>query len=303
MKTKSISKIMLAFMVVVAICLTACQKEKPVSKTTLKHSTTTKKGKNIFILTSAIGRELQNHMFALGGSHSGKVQPKGRGNTTKSLSGDCATVGIDSTPKPYVKTWDYGTTGCTSSDGHFRSGQMTLTYDNEDIRTVNNHITLTCVNFVLDSDSISGTISLVNNGYNVDTLLTFTETPALTNIVTTTGELDTISGSFSYTWLSGVNNSPATDWQFQITGGGCMSDSYGNVGCSTIQTPIVANFKSTTGCDYAISGTILTHHNGQDDQTDDFGNPGGCSGLETNTDNVTNVQTVNQQGTTGPLFL
>ena len=299
MKTKSLTRATLfsifVMSVITAITMNSCQKEilnpKLVKATPTSSSAPSSKGTaivglNLDIAGNAILNEVNNavlstHKTAKG---FGRLAPNGFDSSS------CAIITFDSSSKPYLMHYDYGT-GCVGSDGKTRSGMVTLTYDDGDIRTVNNVMTITYQNYGLNGNLINGFVSMSNTGINGNGNPVITQVGNYYAVRSNNqggSETDTMNINMAYEWLAGEFSSPAANWQFSITGSVAATSSLGGSAGLTVTSPLIKNCHNST-CNFIIQG--MEHsYNGSNTQDIDFGNPGGCSGQESVTSNgVTKV--------------
>jgi hypothetical protein len=277
MKTKSLTKVTLLsifFMVLItAVTLNSCQKESIKPKTPTSVNT----AGNIDANSSLVLQETSNILFTNSSTQKGLL-PKGPD------SSGCATITYDTANKPYTVTYNYGTTGCVGSDGKTRAGVVSLTYSSTDIRLVNSAITITYQNYSINAATINGSVSFVNTGPNGNGNQVITETGTI--IATSSTETDTMNVNYSNEWLAGEFSSPASNWQFSITGSILAGVSTGKTGGLVITSALIKNAK-TPGCNFYIQGTETISVTGQATQYVDYGNPGNCSGLKSVTKNGT----------------
>ena len=277
MKTKSLTKVTLltifVMSVITAVTLNSCQKE------IIKPKATTKAGSSKLTdpmnLTNLVLGNFNNMVF------SSKKTTKGLfPNVYAFDSSSCASVVFDTVSKPHTQTYTY-TPGCVGTDGRTRSGVVILSYGVQDIRTVNNVISVTYQDYKVDSLIVNGTVSYSNTGYNGNGNLVITQTGIL--VIDQTSEGDTLNFGFNYEWLAGANTYPAANLQFGITGQVTGTNNLGQTASTAVTSPLIRNSK-TPGCNYIIQGTVRSQYPGTIMDTD-FGNPGGCSGLKTVTTN------------------
>ncbi|HLP52749.1 MAG TPA: hypothetical protein VK154_17795 [Chitinophagales bacterium] len=76
----------------------------------------------------------------------------------------CATVTTDTTVFPYQVTINFGTSGCTLSDGTPVTGVIYGTYTNRNLGTSGSTATLDMSNFYINGNQVLGTFSVHNKG-------------------------------------------------------------------------------------------------------------------------------------------
>ena len=197
-------------------------------------------------------------------------------------SSSCVSIVIDTITKPHTQTYNYSA-GCVGSDGKKRSGTVILSYGTQDIRQINNVISIIYQNYtIFDSITVNGEISVTNTGYNSNGNLVLTQTGTYSSV--RPSEADTANVNYQYEWIAGVNNVPSSNLQFQVTGQVTGSSSLGETATYSIVTPLIKNAK-TPGCNFVIQGTTRLVYGGTNIIDFDFGNPGGCSGYMNVTEN------------------
>jgi hypothetical protein len=294
MKTKSITKVTLLSMfvmsVITAVTLNSCQKEA-IKPKTLNNSTKSNSNVDAITASNILMNEINDMVFSSNNKKGLGPQLNGMDST------GCTTFTVDTTVKPYSITFNYGT-NCTGSDGRIRSGSVMISYDDKDIRVVNNVFMITFQNYAISSpahagghsvSNVNGSVSLTNTGTNSNGNLVLTQTGGY--VATSQGNTDTINFNYSYEWIAGESSTPLTDVQFKITGSANGSFSNGIQSSTTITSPLIKNSK-TPGCNYFIQGTTYTiAPDTTKNETIDYGNPGGCSGQMSVTEHgVTTIQ-------------
>jgi hypothetical protein len=295
MKTKSITKVTLLSIVVVsvitAVTLNSCQKES-IKPKALNSSTQSKGKSNLSASSMLLMKDLNNMLFASKKSSKGLVAGGIDSNS-------CVIVTRDTVDKPNTAAYSYATS-CVGSDGSVRSGKVTITYADPDIRTVNNVITVTYQNYSVNGILHNGSISVTNYGPNGSGNLVLAEVGTVTALNTQTNQqglqqivTDTLNVNYQLEWIAGEGSSPAANLQFSITGGVTSSFAAGQADSVVIVTPLIKN-SLNAGCNFYIQGTqyTVTHTiMGLHYRYEDFGNPGGCGGQESVTeDGITTVE-------------
>jgi len=190
--------------------------------------------------------------------------------------GSCGSVTIDTSKQPYTKIWNFGS-GCTGSDGHYRAGQIVITYNSTNYRIAGDTATLTFNAYTLDSGTYSGGMSLISytdgSGY-----LNFAQN--INTTVTINSIAYPITGSLNWQWIKGIDSTQ--DIQFSATGTLNGYDNKHNNQAITITSPLLKNF-ATPNCNYFVQGDVTVVTNGSATETLDFGNGTSCSGAYTET--------------------
>ena len=282
MKTKPITKAtllsILVLAVITAITLNSCQKENIKPKTV--NANIQSKGATAFDATAnMISDEATNLIFSSAKNEKGLFPNSGDTSA-------CAVRTIDTTHKPYFISYNYGS-GCLGSDGKTRSGIISITYNDKDIRVVNNVMTVSYQNYALNGAVVNGGISLTNQGPNSNGNQVIVETGSF--VASSSTESDTVNGNLQIEWLAGEFSSPASNWQFSVTGSNYGANSNGTSITTTINTPLIRNAKDP-GCNFYIQGTKQIAVSSQPTVYIDYGNPGACSGQQAVTKSgVTNI--------------
>lgn len=188
--------------------------------------------------------------------------------------GSCGSVIIDTSKQPFTKIWDFGS-GCTGSDGHYRAGQIVITYNSTNYRIAGDTATLSFNGYTLDSVAYAGGMSLTSytdgSGY-----LNFAQN------INVTATLDAVNypmtGSLNWQWIQGM--STGVDVQFSTTGSFSGYDKNRNTQVITITNPLLKNF-ATPNCNYFVQGDVQVVTSGSSTETLDFGNGSSCSGAYT----------------------
>ena len=287
MKTKSLTKVTLltifVMSVITAVTLNSCQKET-IKPKALSGSTA---ATDPMASSQAIMNEVNNMIFASSSSKNAKGMGQ---NFNLSDTTGGVIVAIDTVSKPHTVRYDYGA-GCVGSDGRTRSGVAIISYDAQDIRTVNDVYSLTLQNYTISGfqvTGLNGSISYTNTGTNSNGNLVIAETGGYVGM--TGSFLDTVSVNYQYEWVAGENSSPLSNLQFKITGS-MYGNAEGNYAIDSITSPLIKNAR-TAGCNYFIQGTKYSSVNGTNHvKLTDYSSPGGCSGQMAVTYNgVTSIQ-------------
>jgi hypothetical protein len=320
MKTKSLTKVTLLTLMVVsfitAVTLNSCQKEvvRPKAKGSKSLTATGSSAASLELIMS----ELNNMVF----SSSGTKGEKGMGqnfNFWDTTGGVIFT--IDTISKPHTTTYNFGS-GCVGSDGKTRAGVVVISYDNRDIRVVNDVYTISLQNYTITSSQVTGGNSQVTTNPSTSPNSTGNTVPSSSPITTVTGfngsvsytntgyngngnlvlveagsfvalngsNTDTVNMGFQYEWIAGVNSSPLSNLQFKVTGTSYGSSSQGSMDTLTITSALTKSCK-TTGCNFCSLGTTTLSSNTSSPKYSDFSIPGGCSGqVQVTVNGVASIQ-------------
>jgi hypothetical protein len=292
MKTKSITKATLlsifVLSVITAVTLNSCQKES-IRPKVVNSSTKAKGEANTAEITALFVNDINNMIFSMKKNQKGFV-PGGVD------SNGCVTIVTDTIDKPNSITYNYGS-NCIGSDGKVRSGVVVISYAVPDIKVVNNVITGTMQNYTINGTLVNGTISMTNIGTNGSGNLVLLQSAAMSKLAPQQINSDSLTANFAYEWISGESSSPASNWQFSITGGWTSSYTSGQTDSLVITTPLIKNAKNP-GCNFTITGkqyTVTTTPMGLQYSYYDYSNPGSCSGqVAVTTNGTTVIQSQNQ---------
>ncbi len=275
MKTKSITKVTLLSMffvsAIAAVTLNSCQKEAVKPKTATTNITD-----NVFLSSTQLTNQLNSIAFSSTKSEKGALTPR----ISAGDSSACTVITIDTVSKPHTVKYDYGS-GCVGSDGNTRSGVLIYSFDNDDIRVVNNTKTITMQSLSINGITYDGSISFTNTGTNANGNLVIAQSGSYT--MGNGSQSATVNIDYQYEWIAGESSSPLANCQFKITGNCTASDGSGEIASTTITSPLVKNFK-TAGCNYYIQGTVHTSSASKTEDLD-YSSPGGCSGQVAVTEN------------------
>ena len=189
-------------------------------------------------------------------------------------------VTVDTTTLPYSKTWNFGT-GCTGSDGHFRSGSLVLTFNSNNIEQAGDTITIVFNNYVCDSIQYGGEMGVASytdgSGF-----LNYQDVMAVS--VTVNGTTYPEHANLNWQWIAGMGSNPEKNVQFSITGSVNGYDNKHNSQVATITSPLLKNY-ATPGCNYIVGGIVSLVTNGSATDSLNFGDGTSCTGTYTQTVN------------------
>jgi hypothetical protein len=161
----------------------------------------------------------------------------------------CAVVTNDTVN--HVLTIDFGS-GCTGPDGRTRSGQVIVGYlghylDSGFTRTI------TFNNFFVDSNQVTGTRSVTNNGFNPSGNLTWTIVAQNMRITRPGGAWHEWNSTRTREMTAGLAtpHMPLDD-QYRITGTAASSNSQGGSVTAVITSPL----HKAVACHWVDSGTV-----------------------------------------------
>ena len=166
------------------------------------------------------------------GDVSARLSAPGSGNSILS----CATVTNDTIN--HILTIDFGS-GCVGNDGRTRSGQVIVTYNGHYFDPgFSRNVSFN--NYFVDSNQVSGTRSITNNGLNTNGNLTWTIVAQNMRITRPNGYYHQWNSTRTRELIEGfdpINNIIADD-VYLITGSGTCSTSNGKSVTITIINPL-----------------------------------------------------------------
>lgn len=189
----------------------------------------------------------------------------------------CGTVTLNPTSGfPTTLTIDFGSTGCTGSDGRLRKGKVEAVFTGmwRDSLTV---VTVTPVNYSVDNYKVEGTKTIENKGHVGGNL---TYDVAVTNGKITAPDLTyfTWNSNIQYEWIEGESTTflshglpGVLDDVYLIRGTYNGVNRSGLSYTSTITSPI----RKELSCKWPVSGVLQITPQGLQTRTIDFGS-GAC---------------------------
>jgi hypothetical protein len=193
----------------------------------------------------------------------------------------CASVIYDTTSKPCTRTIDYGS-GCTTSDGHIRKGKVVIAYD-KDYRKPGSTITVSFINYFVDDNQMTGSINIINNGYNGNGNLYYSMAVSGQVILAKNAGTIDCTGNFTCEWIAGELTDSRGDDVYSFTGVLSVSNQNGDFMNRTITSPLIKTLAPSCTTHF-IKGVELIQKSGEADKTIDYGN-GTCDDIATETQN------------------
>lgn len=188
----------------------------------------------------------------------------GAGNTVQG----CATVSNDTVNN--ILTIDFGT-GCVGRDGRLRSGQIIVAYNGHYFDPGFSR-SLSFNNFFVDSNQVTGTRTIINNGLNTAGHLTWSITAQNLRVTTPSGYYHEWNSTRTRELIAG-DGTPL--WIFDdiylISGSGSSVNSNG--GSATVT--ILSSLRKEMSCRWIVSGTVEIAPLNHPVRTLDYGN-GNC---------------------------
>ena len=198
---------------------------------------------------------------------------------TKHPFAPCAKFSVDTTGGIRKRTIDFGTTNCLCNDGKTRRGKIIVTFSAPRLKP-GATITTTFDNYFVNDNQVTGTTSMVNNGFNAAGNLSWTNTIDKT-VTFKTGEVAHWAGTRTREWIEGKNT--PLDWTddvYSITGSSTVTRPNGDTRTATIVTPL----RKEMNCHHFVSGTVKIVRTDKADILLDYGT-GDCDDVATITVN------------------
>lgn len=205
----------------------------------------------------------------------------------KSILPTCATITTVLTNNSWIKTIDFGTEGCTLTNGNIIKGKITISFAN-DFSSSSHSISMVFDGFYHNGKLIQGTRT-VTHALQTTELLNEIH-PVLTNTIDLSITFDdgtnfSVTGTRTREMVEGYNT--PLEWAdnvFLVTGNSTITKKDGTVISSEITSPL--RYEKSCASPFPVSGTKTITKN-DTTATLDFGN-GDCDRLATLTiDNVT----------------
>jgi hypothetical protein len=195
----------------------------------------------------------------------------------------CATVTISSidTVFPKTVTIDFGS-GCAGTDGRTRSGSITAVFSGRwrDAGTV---VAITPNNYVVNTYSVGGNVTITNNGRNTANNLSYSVAVSNGNITDANSQSHQWNGTTTYEWVLGESTTfftngitGITDDVYHITGSSSGVNRNGRAYTAVITERLVREID----CKWITDGTIEITPANADPRTINFGD-GSCDAIVT----------------------
>ena len=207
--------------------------------------------------------------------HFGPNGPQG----PQGILNPCATVTHDTVSVPHIITIDFGPVNCLGNDGHWRRGQIIVTYTGPywaagSVRTIGFN------GYHVDDNSITGTRTVTNNGQNSSGNYNWTIDVVNFTITKPNGNWFSRNSNRNREMIQGYGTINPWDDVYLITGTANGQKSNGH----TLNTTITNALRKEVGCKWIVSGTMDMAPNNLPVKTVDFGN-GTCDNIATVTVN------------------
>lgn len=175
--------------------------------------------------------------------------------TAVPVSSSCAQVSLDRAAS--VLTLDFGTTGCTGTDGRTRKGKITVAYQGQ-YRTAGSQTVVTFVSYAVDNNAVGGTVTLSGVSRNAAGKLQYTVALANGTLTFADGSGTAQAALTRATeWTTGEGTASAQDDVFTVTDTGTLTRRSGTT--YTIGTPVPLRLQSaclSQGIIYPVSGAL-----------------------------------------------
>jgi hypothetical protein len=257
MKAQNFLKLFLVSLIISSFVFTSCKKDKDDINT----DTDTNQASDFALAEKTFNDALD---IADEAGTSGSVGLKGM---ESGLLSNCATVTFDTIAVPHLITVDFGTVNCLCNDGKYRRGQILISFTGQYMQAGHTH-TITFNNYFVNDNQVTGTKTVINNGYNTSNHLTFT--------VTVDGQLILANNAGTISWESdrvrewteGDSTPEKSDDVFMITGTSTVTRINGSTSTHTITTPL----RIERGCmfRYPVSGVVLIERTNLPDRILDY---------------------------------
>lgn len=207
--------------------------------------------------------------------HFGPNGPQG----PQGILNPCATVTHDTVSIPHMITIDFGPVNCLGNDGHWRRGQIIVTYIGNywqagSVRTMGFN------GYYVDDNAITGTRTITNNGQNASGNYNWTIDVAAFTITKPNGNWFTRSSNRNREMIQGYGTTNPWDDVYLITGTANAQKSNGHSMTSAITNAL----RKEIGCKWIVSGTMDMTPNNLPVRTIDYGT-GTCDNIATVTVN------------------
>ena len=191
----------------------------------------------------------------------------------------CATVTHDTTSIPHVITIDFGPVNCLGNDGHWRRGQIIISYTGHyfqagSVRSIGFN------GYYVDDNAITGTRTVTNNGQNGAGNYNWTIDVVNFTITKPNNDWFTRNSNRNREMIQGYGTMNPWDDVYMITGTASGVKSNGH----TMNTTIVTPLRKEVGCKWIVSGTMDMQPNNLPVRTIDYGT-GTCDNIATLTVN------------------
>ena len=204
------------------------------------------------------------------------------GNTpsqARTMAGGCATITVDTTVTPHLRTIDFGPVNCLGLDGKNRRGKILVHY-NGHYKDSGSLRSITFSDYYVNDNQILGTKTVTNMGQNSAGEVYYNI--MIDGSIVKANGAGTVSGQSSRvrTWLAGYNTAGWMDDEYAITGTASITRANGNVISANVTTPL----HRSLSCNWIDAGVISITPQSGNVRTLDYGT-GTCDDAATVTVN------------------
>ncbi len=248
MQTASLTKYLFTAAVISLIIISCKKKENPAPVTTadIAAATHNQRAEAIFNDVCSISDQ------AAGGILTSYMQQHDNNGENRGVLSSCASIIVDETISPHKITVSFGSSGsCICADGRKRVGEIYISYNGSYHDHLSPH-SITFYHYAVNDFQITGTVSVTNNGYNIDGHLTFSQ--SVNAQITSPGGAEIITWNSNHTreWIQGEATPGVNDDVYLITGSTTGIDAAGNSFTSTIVNPL----RKAVNCAWIESGVL-----------------------------------------------
>lgn len=190
----------------------------------------------------------------------------------------CAVITIDTSTNPRTCVIDFGT-GCVGNDGKNRAGKINVTFTGP-YKQAGTVITITPDNYSVNSNVVSGSKVITNNGLNAAGFLSYTVVVNGQITLANNGGVITWQANRTREFIEGANTLIFADDVYRISGSSSGSKVDGSTWSTNITTPLIRKI----ACHQFVSGILTITPSNKPTRTVDYGN-GNCDNTATVTIN------------------
>lgn len=199
--------------------------------------------------------------------------------TNRLFLGDCAVITLDTLAFPLTMTIDFGDENCLCDDGHYRRGQIQVSFTGR-YRAEGTVITHGFNNYYVDDNRVEGTKVVTNMGLNTDSHLVYQIEVVGVIFLANTDDSFSWNSSRTREWIEGTDTYTLWDDVYLISGNseGIRADG------ETWQRITLEPLRKELGCRHIVSGIIEITPAERPIRTLDYGS-GDCDNVATVTVN------------------
>lgn len=199
--------------------------------------------------------------------------------TNRLFLGDCAVITLDTLAFPLTMTIDFGEENCLCDDGHYRRGQIQVSFTGR-YRAEGTVITHGFNNYFVDDNRVEGTKVVTNMGLNTDSHFVYQIEVVGVIFLANTDDSFSWNSSRTREWVEGADTYTLWDDVYLISGNseGVRADG------ETWQRITLEPLRKELGCRHIVSGIIEITPAERPIRTLDYGS-GDCDNVATVTVN------------------